>query len=114
AAFIGRLQNLQVAPWQELTRLGDIAGVAAELHAVLGGPERGGTNAFAGRQQRPRQCVIVDTAADRAPEPPTHIAEIALLAALDLFAPATGKNDPVEMAEIDERIGQIKMLDRAR
>ena len=48
-ADIGRLQNLQIASRQKLAGLADIAGIAAELHAVFGGSERGGADALAGR-----------------------------------------------------------------
>ena len=38
---------------QQDARRGDVAGIAGELHAVFGGAERGGADAFAGRQHRP-------------------------------------------------------------
>ena len=54
-----------------------VAGVAGELHAVFGGAERGGADAFAGRQQRPGQRAGVDALADRLAEPAAHVAEVA-------------------------------------
>src|SRR5207245_5441258 len=67
-ADIGRLQNLQIASRQKLAGLGDVAGITAELHAVFGGPERGCTDALAGREQRPWQRAGIDARTDCAAE----------------------------------------------
>ncbi len=48
------------------------------------------------------------------PEPPAHVAEIAGLAAVDVFADAAGEHHAVDPAEIEDRIGEIEMLDRVR
>src|SRR5262249_62210994 len=92
----------------------DVAGIAAELHAVCGGPERGCADALAGREQRPWQHAGIDARADRATEPASHVAEVAILATIDVFADATGKHHPVDVAELGDRIGQIEMLDPVR
>src|SRR5262245_39323026 len=113
-ADIGRLQNLQIASWQKLAGLADVAGIAAELHAVLGGAERGRADALAGREQRPWQRAGIDARADRAAETASHVAEVAVLAAIDVFADAAGEHHPVDAAELGNRIGQIEMLDRVR
>ena len=102
----GRLQHLEIAPRQELARLGNIAGIAGELHAVLRGTERSSADTFAGRQERPRQRAGIDADADRASEPAAHVAEVAGLAAVDIFADAAGEHDAVDPAEIEDRIGE--------
>src|SRR5499427_3955160 len=102
-ADIGRLQNLQIASWQKLAGLADVAGIAAELHAAL-----------AGREQRPWQRAGIDARADRAAETASYVAEVAVLAAIDVFADAAGEHHPVDAAELGNRIGQIEMLDRVR
>src|SRR6516165_5478802 len=111
AAFAARLQHLHIAPRQELAGFGDVAGVAVELHAVLGGAERGRANALARRQARPWQVARIDAPANGEAQPAAHVAEIALLAAIDVFADAAGEHDAVNAAEIDDRVGEIEMLD---
>ena len=109
-----RLQHLQIAPRQQRAGRRDVAGIAGELHAVFGGAERGGADAFAGRQHRPGQRARVDALADGAAEPRAHVAEIAALALVDVFGDAAGEHDAVDAAEIGDRIGQIEMLDVVR
>src|SRR4029077_20422461 len=75
-ALISRLQHLQIAPRQELAGFGDVAGIAAELHAVFGGAERGGADALAGWQQRPRQRAGIEAAPYGAAEAAPHVAEV--------------------------------------
>ena len=96
---IGRLQHLQIAARQQRAGIGDGAGVAGKLHAVFRGAERGGADAFAGRQQRPGQGAGVEALAHRVAEPAAHVAEVAVLAAVDVFADAAGKHDAVDAAE---------------
>src|SRR3954466_16033262 len=49
-AHVRGLQHLQIAARKQHARFRDIAGVAAELYAVFGRPERGGADALTGRQ----------------------------------------------------------------
>src|ERR1700730_120960 len=114
AALISGLQDLQIAPWQQFARLGDVAGIAAELDAVLGCTERGRPNAFAGRQHRPRQRAALNAAMESAAEAAPHIPEVAILAPVDVFADAAGEHEAVDMAKLADRIGQIKVLDHLR
>ena len=114
AALKRRLQHLKIAPRQQRAGRRDVAGIAGELHAVFGSAERGGADAFARRQHRPAERATVDTLADGAAEPRAHVAEIAVLALIDVFGDAAGKHDAVDAAEIDDRIGQIEMLDVVR
>ena len=44
-------------------------------------------------------------------EPPAHVAEITVLAPINIFADAAGEHHAVDGAEIDNRIGEIEMLD---
>ena len=111
---IGRLQHLQIAPRQQRARIGDGAGVAGKLHAVFGGAERGGADAFAGRQQRPGQRAGVEPLAQRVAEPAAHVAEVAVLAAVDVFADAARQHDAVDAAELGDRLGQIERRERRR
>ena len=113
-ADIGRLQHLEIAPRQQRAGIGDGAGVAGKLHAVFGGAERGGADAFAGRQQRPGQGAGVEPLAQRLAEPAAHVAEVAVLAAVDVFADAAGKHDAVDAAKLGDRLGQIERLQRRR
>src|SRR5258708_15767150 len=80
-ADIGGWQNLQIPSRQKLSGLGDVAGIAAELHAVFRSPKSGGADAFARRAQRPWQRTRIDTRPNGAPEPASHVAEDARLAA---------------------------------
>ena len=109
-----RQQHLQVAARQQHAGRRDVAGIAGELHAVFGSAERGGADAFARRQHRPWKRALRDALADGAAEPRAHVAEIALLALIDVFGDAAGKHDAVDAAEIGDRIGQIEMLDIVR
>ncbi len=45
-----RLQHLQIAPGQQETRIGNVAGVSRKLHAVFRGAKRGSPYALACRQ----------------------------------------------------------------
>src|SRR5258708_27382949 len=99
-AHEGRLQDLKVAARQQLARLADVAGIAAELDRVLGGAERGGADAFAGRQQPPWQRAGIDARPNGGAEPPPHVAEVAGLAPVDVFAAAAREHDPREGAAI--------------
>ena len=91
-----RLQHLQIAPRQQYAGVGDGRGVAGELHAVFRGAKRGGADAFAGRQQRPGQGAGVESPPERVPEPASHVAEVAILAAVDVFADAARQHDAVD------------------
>ena len=113
-ADIGRLQHLQIAPRQERAGIGDGAGVAGKLHAVFGSAQRRGADAFAGRQQRPGQRAGVEALAHRVAEPASHVAEVAVLAAVDVFADAARDHDAVDPAKIGDRLGQIERLERRR
>ena len=106
AAHVGRLQHLQVAARQQRRRVGDVAGVAGELHAVFGRAERGRADAFAGRQQRPRQraarrCGARIACPSRRPMSPKS----RVLAAIDVFADAAREHDAVD-ARRDPRSGR--------
>ena len=94
--------------------IGDEARIAAELHAVFGGAERGRADAFAGRQQRPRELALGDLAPDRGAEPPAEVAEIPEFTLVDIFADAAGEHDAAEIAEIGDRIGEIEVFDVVR
>ena len=83
-----RLQHLKIAARQQRAGIGDVARVAGELDAVFGGAERGRADAFAGGQQRPGQRALIEALADRAAETASHVAEIARLAAVDVFGDA--------------------------
>src|SRR5215470_8897210 len=113
-ALVGGLQHLQIPSWQQLAWLGDVAGIAGELNAVFGSAERGGSDALAGGEQRPGQCTLVDLTPDRLTQPATHVAEIAGLTAIDIFADAAREHDAVDPAELENRIGEIEMRDRGR
>ena len=97
-----------------VARRRDVAGIAGKLHAVFGGAERRGADAFAGRQYRPREAPAVDARADGAAEPRSHIAEVAGLALIDVFGDAARKHHAVDAAELVDRVGQIKMRDVVR
>ena len=84
------------------------------MHAVFGGPKGGGADAFAGRQQRPWQRAGIDPPPNGAAEPAPHVAEVALLAAIDILADPTGKHQPIDAAEVTDRVGQVEVLDRRR
>ena len=99
-----RLDDLQIAPRQQPARIGDVAGVAAELHAVGRSAQRGGADAFAGRQQRPGQRAGIDAPAYGVAEPASHVAEIARLAPIDEFADAAGEHHAVD--------GPVRRADR--
>ena len=43
-----------------------------------------------------------------------HVAEVALLAAVDVFADAAGEHDAVDASQLGDRLGEIEMLDRVR
>ena len=111
AEFERRLHHLQVAPWQQHARVGNIAGVAGELDAVFGGAERRGANAFVRRQQRPRESPGRDPLADGGTKPAAHVVKILLLAIIDIFADAAGEHHAGHIAEIDDRVGEIEMFD---
>src|SRR5262249_42285380 len=106
--------NLQIASRQKLAGLADVAGIAAELHAVFGGSERGGADALAGREQRPWQRTGIDARADRTAETASHVAEVAVLAAIDVFADAAGKQARGAAAGLGERLAKRQMLARGR
>ena len=108
-ADIGRLQHLQIAPRQQRARIGDGAGVPGELHAVFGSTERGRTDALAGGKQRPRQRAGVEPLAQRLAEAAAHVAEIAILAAIDVFGDAAGHHDAVDAAKLGDRLGEIEL-----
>src|SRR5262249_38054284 len=108
----GGLQNLQVPSRQKLARFGDVAGVAAELHAIFGGPEGGSTDAFPGRRERQWQRPEIDPCPNGAAEPAAHIAEVALLATIDVLADPAGKHQPVDAIEVTDRVSQVEVLDR--
>src|SRR5205814_885694 len=75
---------------------------------------RSGADAFAGRQERPRQRAGVDAGTDGTPEPEAYVAKVAGLAAVDIFSDTAGEHDAVDAAEIEDRIGEAQMLDRLR
>ena len=115
ADFIRRRHDLKVAARQQLAGGRDIAGVAAQLDAVFGRAERGGANAFARRQERPGQKLAgVHLAADGLAEALAHVAEVLFFAIVDIFGDAAGEHDAAEIAEVEDRIGQIQMLDVMR
>src|SRR5882672_5055274 len=111
AAGVVRLQHLQVAPRQKRARVGDVDGVAGELHAVLGRAERGGADALARRQQRPGQGTRVELVAQRQPEQPAHIAEVAGLAAVDILTHTAREHHAVDAAQIGKRLGEEQRAD---
>src|SRR5262249_56628307 len=104
----------EIASRQKLAGFGDVAGVAAELHAVFRGPEGGSADAFAGREQRPWQRPGIDPRPNGAAEPAPHVAEIALLATIDVLADPAGKHQPVDAAEGTDRDSQGEVADRRR
>ena len=48
------------------------------------------------------------------PKPAAHVAEIAVLAAVDVFADAAGEHDAVDAAELGDRLGEIELRQRRR
>src|SRR5260370_21528681 len=111
-ADIGGLQNLQIPSRQKLSGLGDVAGIAAELHAVFRSPKSGGADAFARRAQRPWPRTRIDTRSNGAAQPASHVAEVALLAALDVLAHPAGKHQPAPAAAVPDPIGPVAILER--
>ena len=110
AEFIQRLQYLQIPPRQEHAGIGDVARVAGKLDGVFRGAERGGADALARRQQRPREASRRDLAGDGRTKAFAEIAEVALLAGVDIFGDAAGKHHAAEIAEIEDGIGEIEVF----
>src|SRR5260221_8547023 len=104
------LQHLQVFPRQELAGLRYVDRIAGELHAVFGGAESGGADALAGRQQLPGELLLLDLAAQRHAEAPAKVAEVAVLAAIDVLRDAAGTHDPGDAREAGERRGEVVLL----
>src|SRR6185437_8784120 len=100
AALERRLQHLKIAPRQQCAGRGDVAGIAGELNRVFGSAERGGADAFASRQHRPRKRTLLDALADGAAEPRAHIAEILIFTLINVFGDTARKHDAVDAAEI--------------
>ena len=82
------LEHLQVPARQQLARLRDVHRVTGELDAVFRRTERSRADALPRRQEPPRQAPFVDAPAQRHPEAPAHIVEIALFAAVNVLADA--------------------------
>src|SRR5947199_391263 len=87
------LEHLEILSRQQLARLRDVYRVSGQLHAVLRSAERCRADALPRRQQPPGQAPFVDTPAQRSPEPPAQIAEIALFTAVDVLADAAREHD---------------------
>jgi len=87
------LEHLEILSRQQLARLRDVYRVSGQLHAVLRSAERGRADALARRQQPPGQAPFVETPAQRSPEPPAQVAEIALFAAVNVLTDAAREHD---------------------
>src|SRR5437016_4750190 len=87
------VEHLKVLARHQLARLRDVYRAPGQLHAVLRSAERGRADALPRRQQPPGQAPFVDTPAQRSPEPPAQIAEIALFTAVDVLADAAREHD---------------------
>ena len=107
-------EHLKVAPRQKHTRVRNEGGVAAQLHAVLGGAQRRCPHALTGGQQRPGQGAGINTATHREAEPPAHVAKISRFALINVFAHAAGEHHPVDLSPLANRFGEIKVLDLVR
>src|SRR5207237_80532 len=90
----------------QLAGLRDVDGVAGKLHAELRSTKRGGADAFAGGQQFPRHPV--EALAQFETEAAAEVAEVAALAAVDVFAHPAGEHDAADAREIGERRGEVE------
>src|SRR5262249_49225489 len=107
-AVVGRLQHLEIPAWQQDARVGDIDGVARELHAVLRCAQRGRAYALAGWEEWPGQGGAVGLAAQREGEEASHVAEIARLPLIQVFGDAPRKHDAGYALQIRKGIGQVQ------
>src|SRR5687767_3883820 len=82
--------HLEILARKELARTRDVDRVARELNAVFRSSQRGGTDALARREQFERKRAAIQTLANRKTEAASQVAEVALLAAVDVFADAAG------------------------
>src|SRR5206468_502304 len=76
------------------------------------GAERRGADAFAGRQHRPGQGPCVEAPSHRVAEPASHVAKVAGLTAVDVFADAAGEHHAVDAAQVGDRLGQVEREER--
>src|SRR5688500_19719628 len=79
-----RANHLQVFSRQQIARARDVNRIAGQLHAVFRSAQRGGANALAGGKQRQREAAGIESIANGAPEAAAQIAEVALLAVVDV------------------------------
>lgn len=80
AELVVRPQHLQIAPRQQAVRVGDKAGVAAELHAELRRSQHGRPDALAGGQQPDRERSGGQAAPDRRAQAAPEVPEVPVLA----------------------------------
>ena len=104
-----RLHDLQIAARQQRAGIGNGAGVAGKLHAVFGGAERGGANAFAGRQQRPWERAVSMRAGSRGRACRPRSPKSRSSRSIDIFADAAGEHHAVDAAEVGDRVGEIEV-----
>src|SRR5712692_2802431 len=103
-----RLQHLEIPARQQLAGLRDIHRVARELHAVLGGAERGGADALAGRQYFPRQ--FTETFSKGEAKAPPQVAKIALLAPVDVLGDPAREHDAVDAREVADGFSEVGLV----
>lgn len=90
AKLVVRSQHLQVAPRKQAVRVGDIAGVTAELHAELRRSQYGRPDALAGGQQGERERTVGQSAADRRAHTAPEVPEVSVLAFVHILGHPAG------------------------
>ncbi len=106
------LQHLEVLARQEPAGIGDVDGVARELHAVLRGSDRRGADALARRQHRIRQGALIDALAQRLSESLAQIAEIVRLAPVDVLPHAAREHHARDAFHGVERLGEPQRVNK--
>ncbi len=100
---------MQVTPWQQCGVTRDVERVTGELHRVFRSTDRGGTDAFPGGQQQPRQSSRVQLTTQCAPETAAEVAEVAALPVIDVLRDAAGEHDSVDRSNIGQRVRQVEL-----
>src|SRR5581483_704531 len=102
------LQDLEIAARQELAGVADVAGVARELHAVLGGAERRRADAFAGRKKGPRQ--LPNPCSDAGTEALSQVREVPGLSFTNVFGHAAREHHSGDAFQARQGLGEIQIL----
>ena len=108
------LQDLQVLARQERGGIRDVDRVAGELHAVFGRADGGRADALARGQQHIGKLSGIDALPHREPEALAEVAEVARLAAIDVFGDAPREHHARDSLDGLERIGEPQRVDRLR